>query len=90
MNQRKGNMNNKASKKRAFWSIKMAIAFIVILAFIVAGVKIFLALKSGVEISTVLTPADFSVRSVLLAVAAFIATTVAIYIFFYPDKKEEQ
>ena len=67
----------------------MAIAFIVILAFIVAGVKIFLALKSGVEISTVLAPPDFSIRNVLLAIAAFITTTTAIYIFFYPEKKEE-
>ena len=83
-------MNNKVSKTRAFWSIKMAIAFIVILALIVVGVKIFLALKSGVTISTVFAPSDFFVRSVLLAVAAFIATTVAIYIFFYSEKKEEQ
>ena len=83
-------MNNKVSKTRAFWSIKMAIAFVVILACIVAGVKIFLALKSGVAISTVLVPSDFSVRSILLTIVAFITTAIALYIFFYPEKKEEQ
>ena len=82
-------MNNKLSKKRVFWSIKMAIIFIVVLKLIAVGVKIFLALKSGVAISAVLLPLDFSIRNILLTIAEFIVITVSMHIFFYPTKKEE-
>ncbi len=82
-------MNNKLSKKRVFWSIKMAIIFIVVLKLIAVGVKIFLALKSGVAISAVLLPLDFSIRNILLTIAEFIVITVSMHIFFYPNKKEE-
>ena len=82
-------MNNKLSKKRVFWSIKMAIIFIVVLKLIAVGVKIFLALKSGVAISAVLLPLDFSIRNILLTIAEFIVITVSMHIFIYPNKKEE-
>lgn len=82
-------MNNKLSKKRVFWSIKMAIIFIVLLELIVVGVKIFLALKSGVAISAVLLPPDFSIRNILQTIAEFIVIAVSMYIFFYPNQKEE-
>lgn len=82
-------MNNKLSKERVFWSIKMAIIILVVLELIVVGVEIFLALKSGVAISAVLLPPDFSIRNILQTIAKFVVTTVALYIFFYPNKEKE-
>ncbi|MDO4395748.1 MAG: hypothetical protein Q4E84_01185 [Clostridia bacterium] len=76
-------MKGTFSTERVLWAAKIAVVVIVILKIFPVVAGAFIALKSGVDFGEMDVLPAISVEAVMLTLAQYIATTLALCLFWY-------